>query len=140
MCFEIARGGNDFIDIAEYSILETVVFVNSFLNPIVYFWWVTDLRRAAWKSLKTVRGGQLVIYPISEISLDRLTGDELVRARLFDLTVLRFLSEHSQVLSKKNNLQLGWWRSLCRFISSLARVLGSKSLGVIRKTTYKNWN
>ena len=62
-------------------------------------------------------------------------GVELVHARYFDLTVLRFLSERSQVLIKKNNLESGRWRSLCRFISSLARVLGSKRLGVIRKTT-----
>lgn len=54
LCFEIARlarGGHDFIDIAEYSILETVVFLNSSLNPIIYFWRVKDLRRAAWNSV-----------------------------------------------------------------------------------------
>ena len=54
LCFEIARlvrRGHDFIDIAEYSILETVVFVNSSLNPIIYFWRVKDLRRATWNSV-----------------------------------------------------------------------------------------
>lgn len=58
LCFEIARlarGGHDFIDIAEYSILETVVFVNSSLNPIIYFWRVTHLRRTAWNSLKSLK-------------------------------------------------------------------------------------
>ena len=57
LCFEIARlarGGHDFIDIAKYSILETLVFANSFLNPIIYFWRVTHLRRAAWNSLKSL--------------------------------------------------------------------------------------
>ena len=57
LCFEIARlarGEHDYIDIAEYSILETAVFANSFLNPIIYFWRVTHLRRAAWNSLKSL--------------------------------------------------------------------------------------
>ena len=50
----LSRGEHDFIDIATYSILETVVFVNSSLNPIIYFWRVKDLRRAAWKALKSL--------------------------------------------------------------------------------------
>lgn len=57
LCFEIARlarGGHDFIDIVEYSILETIVFVNSSLNPIIYFWRVKDLRRTAWNTLKSL--------------------------------------------------------------------------------------
>ena len=57
LCFEIARlagGGHDFIDIAEYFILETIVFLNSSLNPIIYFWRVKDLRRAAWNTLKSL--------------------------------------------------------------------------------------
>ena len=33
---------------------------------------------------------------------------------------------HKVVKSVKNNLESGWWRSLCRFISQLARVLESK--------------
>ena len=55
LCFEVARlirRRHHFIDIANYSILETVVFVNSSLNPIIYFWRIKDLRRAAWNSLK----------------------------------------------------------------------------------------
>ena len=56
LCFQIARlarrGQN--IDIVEYSILATLVFVNSSLNPIIYFWRVKDLRRAAWNTLKSI--------------------------------------------------------------------------------------
>ena len=33
---------------------------------------------------------------------------------------------HKVAKSVKNNLESGWWRSLCRFISQLARVLESK--------------
>ena len=42
----------------------------------------------------------------------------------FDPNALRFF--HNVVKSVKNNLESGWWRSFCRFISQLARVLESK--------------
>lgn len=48
----LAHGGHKFIDLKEYSILLTVVFVNSSLNPIIYFWRVKDLRRAACNTLR----------------------------------------------------------------------------------------
>lgn len=57
LCAEIrrlSRMEHDSIDIVEFSLLETFVFVNSSLNPVIYFWRVKDLRRAAWNALKGI--------------------------------------------------------------------------------------
>ena len=55
LCVEIGRLSrmeHDSIDIVEFSLLETFVFVNSSLNPVIYFWRVKNLRAAAWSTLK----------------------------------------------------------------------------------------
>ncbi|RMX40056.1 hypothetical protein pdam_00002242 [Pocillopora damicornis] len=59
LCVELkklTRRGHKSIDVVEYSVLVTIVFANSSLNPLIYFWRIKDLRRAALSTL-----GSLII-------------------------------------------------------------------------------
>lgn len=57
LCVELkklTRRGHKSIDVVEYSVLVTIVFANSSLNPLIYFWRIKDLRRAALSTLRSL--------------------------------------------------------------------------------------
>lgn len=54
LCVELkklTRRGHKSIDVVEYSVLVTIVFANSSLNPL---WRIKDLRRAALSTLRSL--------------------------------------------------------------------------------------
>ena len=57
LCVELkklTRRGHKSIDVVEHSVLVTIVFANSSLNPLIYFWRIKDLRRAALSTLRSL--------------------------------------------------------------------------------------
>lgn len=57
LCVELkklTRRGHKSIYVVEYSVLVTIVFANSSLNPLIYFWRIKDLRRAALSTLRSL--------------------------------------------------------------------------------------
>ena len=57
LCVELkklTRRGHKSIYVVKYSVLVTIVFANSSLNPLIYFWRIKDLRRAALSTLRSL--------------------------------------------------------------------------------------